>query len=396
MSGSIIKTPLDTDLYKFTMQQAMLHQYPEADAVARFKCRCGFDLKPFLHEIRDEIEALTELTFREDELRYLKQLRYIKKDYVDFLRLFRLNPKHVKVFIEDGQLAVTIHGPWVHITHFEIYILAIISEVVSRNMHADVDYNEGRRRLYEKIRLIKQAANKMDLSGFSLADFGTRRRFSREWQFEVVDILKHELGEYLVGTSNVDFARELELIPIGTMAHEWLQAHQALGVRLIDSQKAALDSWVKEYRGDLGIALTDVISMDAFLSDFDMYFAKLFDGIRHDSGDPVTWGEKAIAHYDRLGVNAKSKTLIFSDSLDIPKALEIYQHFSNRINVSFGIGTNLTNDLGFKSLNIVIKMVECNGQPVAKLSDSPGKTMCQDATYVEYLKQVFRYRGATV
>jgi nicotinate phosphoribosyltransferase len=191
------------------------------------------------------------------------------------------------------------------------------------------------------------------------------------------------------GTSNVYLAKKLGMTPIGTMAHEFMQAFQALDVRLRDSQKAALEAWVHEYRGDLGIALTDVVGMDAFLRDFDLYFAKLFDGLRHDSGDPYIWGDKAIAHYKKLKIDPKTKILTFSDGLNLDKAWELHQYFKDRIKTSFGIGTNLTNDMGITPINIVLKLVECNGQPVAKLSDSPGKTMINNNTYLAYLRQVF-------
>ena len=174
------------------------------------------------------------------------------------------------------------------------------------------------------------------------------------------------------------------------MAHEFLQAFQALDVRLRDFQKAALDAWVHEYRGDLGIALTDVVGMDAFLRDFDLYFAKLFDGLRHDSGDPYVWGEKAYAHYQNLKIDSRTKMLTFSDGLDLEKAWALHQYFKDRFKTSFGIGTNLTNDMGHKPLNIVLKLVECNGQSVAKLSDSPGKTMSDNNTFLAYLRQVFQ------
>jgi nicotinate phosphoribosyltransferase len=175
------------------------------------------------------------------------------------------------------------------------------------------------------------------------------------------------------------------------MAHEYMQAFQSFGVRLRDFQKAALEEWVQEYRGDLGTALTDVVGMNAFLDDFDLYFAKLFDGLRHDSGDPVEWGEKAIAHYAKLRIDARTKRLVFSDALTVPKALALYSHFSDRIMTGFGIGTQLTNDTGIPALNIVMKMVACNGQPVAKLSDSPGKSQCRDETFLAYLRQVFHH-----
>jgi nicotinate phosphoribosyltransferase len=173
------------------------------------------------------------------------------------------------------------------------------------------------------------------------------------------------------------------------MAHEYLQTYQALGVRLRDHQKAALEDWVQEYRGDLGTALTDVVGMDAFLADFDLYFAKLFDGLRHDSGDPFVWGEKALAHYVKLRIDANTKRMVFSDGLDVPPALALYRHFADRTQLGFGIGTNLSNDVGLTPLNIVMKLTHCNGQPVAKLSDSPGKTLCDDQTFLAYLRQVF-------
>jgi nicotinate phosphoribosyltransferase len=185
------------------------------------------------------------------------------------------------------------------------------------------------------------------------------------------------------------FAMQHQLTAIGTMAHEYLQAFQALGPRLVDSQKAAFEAWAREYRGDLGIALSDVVGMDAFLRDFDLYFCKLFDGARHDSGDPFLWGEKLLAHYQRMRVPAANKTFVFSDGLTMSKALALHDRFVDRCLPKFGIGTHLTCDLGPAPINIVIKMVRCNGQPVAKLSDEPGKTLCDDALYLQYLRQVF-------
>ena len=220
-------------------------------------------------------------------------------------------------------------------------------------------------------------------------DFGLRRRFSGAWQREVVQRMQEGLPKVFRGTSNVLLAKELGLVPIGTMAHEYLQTFQATGVRLRDHQKAALEDWVQEYRGDLGTALTDVVGMDAFLADFDLYFAKLFDGLRHDSGDPVVWGEKALAHYAKLRIDPHTKRLVFSDGLTVAKAIELYRHFADRVQLGFGIGTHLSNDLGPKPLNIVMKLTHANGQPVAKLSDSPGKTLCEDETFLAYLRQVF-------
>jgi nicotinate phosphoribosyltransferase len=205
----------------------------------------------------------------------------------------------------------------------------------------------------------------------------------------MVGTLKREVPMYFKGTSNVLLARDLGLVPIGTMAHEYLQTYQTLGVRLRDFQRAALEDWVQEYRGDLGTALTDVVGMDAFLLDFDLYFAKLFDGLRHDSGDPVVWGEKALAHYEKLRNDARTKRLVFSDGLDFDKAFGLYRHFADRTQLGFGIGTNLTNDMGIRPLHIVMKLTHANRQPVAKLSDSPGKMLCDDETFLAYLRQVF-------
>ena len=251
------------------------------------------------------------------------------------------------------------------------------------------DLEKGRRLLQGKIELLKGP----HLSDLKIADYGTRRRFSKDWQLEVLQTLSRELGHgakgQLAGTSNVLLAKQLGLTPLGTMAHEYLQACQALGPRLRDSQVFGFESWAREYRGDLGIALSDVYGIEPFLRDFDLYFCKLFDGARHDSGDPFAWGERMIAHYKKNRVDPKTKILIFSDGLTVPKTIELYHQFKGRCQLAFGIGTNLTNDLGYEPLQIVIKMVHCNGQPVAKLSDTPSKNMCTDEKYLAYLRQVF-------
>ncbi|HET9578276.1 MAG TPA: nicotinate phosphoribosyltransferase, partial [Usitatibacter sp.] len=249
---------------------------------------------------------------------------------------------------------------------------------------------EGRRRLAAKIEAVRAFVRETPRAHpFEITDFGLRRRYSAAWQDEVVRTLKHALPEHFKGSSNVHLARRHGLVPIGTMAHEYLQSYQGLGVRLRDFQRAALEDWVQEYRGDLGIALTDVVGMDAFLADFDLYFAKLFDGLRHDSGDPIAWGEKMLAHYAGLRIDARTKQLTFSDSLDFERTFEIHRHFADRTKVGYGIGTYLTNDLGVPPLNIVMKLVRCNDQPVAKISDAAGKTLGDDETFMRYLRQVF-------
>ncbi|HWY72224.1 MAG TPA: nicotinate phosphoribosyltransferase [Burkholderiaceae bacterium] len=386
----IIDSLLDTDLYKFTMMQVVLHRFPGAQVEYRFKCRnAGVDLTPDIERIREEVDHLCTLHFTEDELDYLRGLRFIKSDFVDFLGLFQLNPKGIRIEPaagRPGEIEVVIQGPWLHTILFEIPVLAIINEIYFRRMAPHPDLAEGRRRLRDKIGMIQGDAT---LSGVRIADYGTRRRFSRAWQDEVLRTLQSDLGENLAGTSNVMYARARGLIPQGTMAHEYLQACQALGPRLRDSQTFGFETWAREYRGDLGIALSDVYGMDAFLRDFDLYFCKLFDGARHDSGDPVQWGERLIAHYAHNRVDPRTKTLVFSDALTIARVIELYRRFADRARVGFGVGTHLTNDLGYTPLQIVIKMVRCNGQPVAKLSDSPEKNMCDDEAYVAYLRRVF-------
>jgi nicotinate phosphoribosyltransferase len=393
----IITSLLDTDLYKFTMMQVVLHHFPGAQVEYRFKCRnAGADLTPHVDEIRAEIESLCTLRFAESELEYLRGFRFIKSDFVDFLGLFQLNTKYITVRPSEkvaGEIEIVIKGPWLHTILFEVPVLAIVNEVYFRNTQATPDYTEGRRRLREKIALIRddpQIAHARDgVEALKIADYGTRRRFSRSWHDEVVLLLKNELGPNLAGTSNVMLAMKHGVIPLGTMAHEYLQACQALGPRLRDSQVFGFETWAKEYRGDLGIALSDVYGLDAFLRDFDMYFCKLFDGARHDSGDPIEWGERLIAHYEKNRVDPRTKVLVWSDSLTFPRVIELYNRFRGRARLAFGIGTNLTNDLGYTPLQIVIKMVRCNGQPVAKLSDSPEKNMCDDVAYLAYLRQVF-------
>jgi nicotinate phosphoribosyltransferase len=385
----IIQSLLDTDLYKFTMMQVVLHHFPGAQVEYKFKCRTpGVDLRPHLEEIKAEFENLCALRFGDEELAYLRGLRFMKSDFVDFLALFHFNGKYLRTGHGEapGEIDITIRGPWLHTILYEIPVLAIVSEVYFRRNQLQPKLDEGRRRLKAKIELARTVEPELE---FRISDFGTRRRFSAAWQEEVLQTLKREVPQYLAGTSNVWFALRNNLTPLGTLGHEYMQACQALGPRLRDSQVFAFDKWAQEYRGDLGIAISDTYGVEAFLRDFDMYFCKLFDGARHDSGDPFEWGEKMIAHYRRNRVDPRTKTLIFSDQLSFPLAIEIARRFHGRARTSFGIGTNLTNDLGYEAINIVLKMTECNGQPVAKVSDAPGKTVSKDAGYLAYLRQVF-------
>ena len=392
-AAPVVRSLLDTDLYKFTMWQAMLHRHPQTHAEYRFVCRNrpAYPLAELLDDVNRELDHLCTLAFAPDELAYLGALRFIKPDFVHFLRIFRFQREFITVRAQGETLAIVAEGPQVHVMAFEIFVLAIVNELYFRRFDAAAALAEGRARLARKVaRLRAFAAEPARAHRFDLFDFGLRRRYAGAWQREVVETLKCELPGCFKGTSNVLLARDLGLVPIGTMAHEYLQTYQGLPVRLRDSQSAALEDWVQEYRGDLGIALTDVIGMDAFLADFDLYFAKLFDGLRHDSGDPFVWGEKALAHYAALRIDAHTKRLVFSDGLDVERALALYRHFADRTQLGFGIGTQLSNDVGLEPLNIVMKLTRVNGQPVAKLSDSPGKTLCDDATFLAYLRQVFK------
>ncbi|WP_314336993.1 nicotinate phosphoribosyltransferase [Acinetobacter guillouiae] len=392
----IIQSLLDTDLYKFTMLQVVLHKFPQTHSVYHFRCRnldaTVYPLTDILDDLNEQLDHLCLLKFQEDELQYLRSMRFIKSDFVDYLELFQLKRRFIKAGIdEQGRLDIWVEGPMVQAMMFEIFVLAIVNELYFSRIRNDDIYVEGERRLQAKVELLKKFEQQQGTQAppFLVSDFGTRRRYSLDWQRHVIQTLHAAVPNVFRGTSNVLLAKELNIHPIGTMAHEFLQAFQALDVRLRDFQKAALETWVQEYRGDLGIALTDVVGMDAFLQDFDLYFAKLFDGLRHDSGDPFEWGDKAYQHYRKLKIDTKTKMLTFSDGLDIERAWALYQYFKDRFQVSFGIGTNLTNDMGQTPLNIVLKLVECNGQSVAKISDSPGKTMTDNDTFLAYLRQVF-------
>lgn len=385
--NQIINQFLDNDLYKFTMMQAVLHQFPGAMVEYHFKCRTPkIDFRGYFADIIREINMMcANVAATEADLSYLGRLRFIKKDFIDFLRIFKFNYDFVTIKTDDsGGLHIRIRGPWLHTILFEVPILAIISEVYSSKQTNDFDTFD--KRTVDKAKLLKSHKDVL------VADFGTRRRHSQLAQNRMLKIFKDICPENLVGTSNVMLAREHGLKPIGTMAHEWAQAHQALGWRVVDSQKMAFENWTKEYRGDLGIALSDVIGLDAFLQDFDLLFAKLFDGVRQDSGDPYAFAMAMIHHYKRMKINPKDKTIVFSDGLDITKAIDLQARYGDQIKCSFGIGTDLTNDFGFTPIQIVLKMVSCNDAPVAKLSDTPEKGMCTDASYVDYLRKVFRER----
>lgn len=388
-ASPILTSLLDTDAYKLHMQQAVYHRYRNISVVAEFRCRGDELLGEYASEIREQIQMMSQLALTNDEFTYLSGLPFFKHDYLNWLKAFRYNPEHVTVSDRNGHLHVRIEGPWREVIMWEVPLLAVISEVVHRHRSPQVTAQMAVDQLRKNLASFKEQAADLDLSAFRLMDFGTRRRFSGEVQEAIVSTLKNEFP-YLVGTSNYDLAHKLQLTPVGTQAHEWFQAHQQISPVLANSQRAALQAWLDEYPDQLGIALTDCITMDAFLRDFGSNFANAYQGLRHDSGDPFEWGEKAIAHYQALGIDPMTKTLVFSDNLDLDKALHLYRHFHQRINLVFGIGTRLTCNIpGVKPLNIVIKLVQCDGKPVAKLSDSPGKTICQDKAFVKALRKAF-------
>ncbi|MCS2150225.1 nicotinate phosphoribosyltransferase [Scandinavium manionii] len=387
-ASPVLQTLLDTDAYKLHMQQAVFHHYYDVQVAAEFRCRGDDLLGIYADAIREQVEAMQSLRLQDDEFQWLSGLPFFKQDYLDWLRDFRYNPQQVTVRNDNGKLNIRLEGPWREVIMWEVPLLAVISELVHRYRSPEASVELALETLERKLVDFNHLTQDIDMSGFRLMDFGTRRRFSRDVQQAIVERLQQE--PWFVGTSNYDLARRLSLTPMGTQAHEWFQAHQQISPDLATSQRVALAAWLQEYPDQLRIALTDCITMDAFLRDFDPEFAERYQGLRHDSGDPVEWGEKAIAHYQKLGIDPMSKLLVFSDNLDLKKAVELYRHFSSRVNLSFGIGTRLTCDIPqVKPLNIVIKLVECNGKPVAKLSDSPGKTICHDKAFVRALRKAF-------
>lgn len=390
-----ISTLLDTDLYKFTMWQVMLHHNPEATGMSQFICRNTpqYPLADLVGDVREQLEHLCSLRFTEHDIGLLSTRNYIKRDFLEWLGIFRFQMKFLEVAADGEGLRIIARGPLVHVTAFEIFVLSIVNELYFRRLATPAVLVEGRRRLAAKVEHLKSFMSdpkNLRRHPYEFFDFGTRRRFSREWHDEVIATLAREVPQWFRGTSNVELAFKHGVAPIGTMAHEHMQKHQGLGnVQLRRSVRAALEEWVQEYRGDLGIALTDVITTDAFLRDFDLYYTKLFDGVRHDSGDPDEWARKVLEHYKRLRVDARTKRLVFSNALTFDESFRLYLHWGDAAQHGSGIGTWLSNDLGLTPLNIVMKLKQVNNQPVAKISDDPRKALGEDPVFLAYLKQVF-------
>ena len=387
----IVVSLLDTDLYKFNMDQVIFHKHTDLCGQYYFKCRNeGVVFTPeMVDEIKAQIDHLCSLRFKKDELDYLRSIRFIKNDYVEFLRLWHPIRDYVSVDLSDsGELSVVVDGPLFSAMQFEIFLLEIINEVYFRMSY---DYEALRKAAGERLDAKIKALNDGTYN-FKFAEFGCRRRLSREWEDVCVRRMTSETDK-CVGTSNVYLAMKYDITPIGTYAHEFVQMYQGIdSIPLAYTNHYAMQDWYNEYKGDNGTALSDTITTDLFLLDFDRSMVNNYSGVRHDSGDPYKWGEKIIAHYRKYGVDPKSKLLLFSDGLDFDRAQELYEYFRDKTRVSFGIGTFISNDTDKEALNIVIKLQYVNGRPVAKLSDTPGKAMCRDEEYLEYLKRSVAFR----
>lgn len=393
-STALITSLLDTDLYKFSMWQALWHRHPSTWARYRFVCRQPppLPLAELLPALNTQLDALCSLRFNAAELEFLAGLGWIQPDFLAFLQQFQFQRRHIRAWADGPVLHIEAEGPQPQVMAFEVFVLAIVNELHGQRLPQAAAWAEGRRRLHAKVERLRQTAPE----GFEFFDFGLRRRFSGPWQQEVVSQLWQALPGCFRGSSSVLLAYRLGLPAIGTMAHEYLQTYQALpGVALRQFQRQALHDWLDEYHGVLAVALTDVVGRDAFFADFDAPLAQAYAGLRHDSGDPVAWADQALAHYDRLGVDARCKRLVFSDGLTLDSALALHQRYAGRVGLGFGIGTHLSNDIGQPALASVMKLVQVNHRPVAKLCDSPGKTLCDDPAFIRQLAQTFGLSPAT-
>jgi len=395
----IINSLLETDLYKFSMGQAIYHQFPSYKTTWTFKCR-NKDVKftpEMVEEIREQIKAYCELQFTEDELTYLHNIKWLKGSYVDFLRLWKPRFEDFEITTDaDCGLAIETKGTWLNTSMYEIPTLAIVNEVYFRMAY---DYDDLLESFKERLETKYNNLHTSHWYAGTFSEFGLRRRLSAEAQEMVIEKFSHlndtmHSASKFIGTSNVYLAKKFGVTPVGTMAHEWImcagQGNHKHNPAY--SNWYALDAWIKEYGVLNGIALTDTITTDCFLKDFQLTYATLFSGVRHDSGDPYTWGDKMVEHYKSLGIDPKTKTLLFSDSLDFQRADKLFRYFHPKTNVAFGIGTYLANDTKVEPLNIVMKTTLCNGQDVAKLSDVEGKGMCKNADYVDYLRRTIQWR----
>lgn len=387
----MIHSLLENDMYKFSMGQCIYNNFSSYTTTWKFKFRnwerLGKVTPEMLAEIKEQIyDNYCSLRFKKEELAYLRKIPWIKPAYIDFLKMWRPSQDEIYVTDEDPSgLSITVKGSWLNTSMYEVPILAIVSEVYCKRPQSNPSSDpvtDG---------TLLDVVNRLSSSNIKFSEFGLRRRYSNDVQHYMVRELK-ETPNFL-GTSNVYLARQFHVKPMGTMAHEFImcagQGDPSWNPAY--SNKAMMEAWTKEYGVDNGIALTDTIGTDMFLKDFDKKFATLFSGVRHDSGNPIEWGNKMIKHYESLGIDPTTKTLLFSDSLTAESAALIAQTFEGRAKTAFGIGTFISNPSPIK-LNIVMKVVECNGLPVAKLSDVPGKGMCEDQEYIKYLNDAIEWR----
>ncbi len=370
----IINSILDADLYKFTMMQAVIKLYPRAHVRYSFINRDKREFpEGFANELRKEVKSMESLFLSTDEKKFLNETCYfLEPTYIDFLSGYRYDSSEVGIIQNGSDLQISIEGPWYRTILWETTLMALISELYFKMVKTiPIDASMRKENNNKK-------ANDFSLRNVSYADFGTRRRFSYEIHDELVrDLVTYSLhNKNFVGTSNVHLAHKHNTKAIGTMAHEWISFHAAkYGYTMANSM--AMEAWVNVYRGDLGIMLPDTFTSEAFFTSFDKKHSMLFDGVRHDSGDPFEFANKTIEHYKRMNIDPLSKTIVFSDSLNVERTIEIKKYCEGKVKCSFGIGTNLTNDVGAKPLNIVIKMIAANENgrwvPTIKLSDDRGK-----------------------
>ncbi len=398
----IVKSFLDTDLYKFSMGQLAMRKYGDANVEWKFVCRNkDVHFTPeMVEEIRRQIKLYCTVQFTKEELDYLSSIKWLDKGYISFLAVWHPMMEHF-IINTDAECGLNIRtvGPWFLTIYYEIPVLSIVNEVYYRFQYKD-EYDKIAQsaidRAEKKIESLQNGTYEIG----SFSEFGTRRRFNADVQHKIIGMFKEAndkklLGNsHFAGTSNVETAMKENLTVVGTMAHEvFMVTGQGYPERNpAYSNKFVMDDWHDLYGVQLGTALTDCITTDCFLLDFDIKNATLFSGVRHDSGDPIEWGEKMIAHYKKLGIDPKSKTLLFSDSLNFERASNIYKHFKERTRIAFGIGTFLVNDTCVEPLNIVMKTVKANGIPVVKISDTQGKGIGENKQYEEYLKRAINWR----
>ncbi len=374
----LISSILDNDFYKFTMQNAVIKLFPYAHAKYRFINRGKHSFPPgFATALKEQVEKMAYLRLSKEEYLYLKkQFYFLDPTYLDFLKGFQYDSSEVKISQNGEDLEVHIEGLWYRTILWEVPLMSLISElyykITKQERCSNVKAEE----------IVGKKIEKYKSLGIRIAEFGTRRRYSYEVQRLVIETLKHFGEESFTGTSNVSLARDFGIKAIGTHAHEWFMFHAArYGYKMANI--VALENWVDVYRGDLGIALSDTYTSKVFFDSFDKKFSKLFDGVRHDSGDPIAFAKATIRHYKSLNINPLTKTIIFSDALNPEKVEKIAKFCAGKIGMSFGIGTNFTNDVGVEPMNIVIKMSETKPEdsgwiPVVKLSDVKGKYTGQE------------------